>query len=107
MAMVVTMLEAEVAPERAGDLENAFARETAGPTPPGLVRSFLLHGPTWRIATVWESREALEAMRSSGRDPGRCADVPRGRRGARAVGLRGGGGVHRRLNPPRRSVRLR
>jgi heme-degrading monooxygenase HmoA len=69
MAMVVTMLEAEVAPERAGDLENAFARETAGPTPPGLVRSFLLHGPTWRIATVWESREALEAMRSSGETP--------------------------------------
>ncbi len=69
MAMVVTMLEAEVEAERAGDLESAFARETAGPMPPGLVRSYLLRGTTWRIVTLWESREALEAMRASGETP--------------------------------------
>ncbi len=69
MAMVITMLDAEIAPERAGALEGAFARETGGPTPPGLVRSFLLRGRTWRIVTLWESREALEAMRASEETP--------------------------------------
>jgi hypothetical protein len=38
-----------------------------------LIESFLLRGEktsTWRIATVWESREALMAMRASVERPG-------------------------------------
>lgn len=67
--MIVTIVEADVAPDREDALRAAWAEETARPTPPGLVRSYLLHtadGP-WRIVTVWESREALDAMRAAGR----------------------------------------
>lgn len=67
--MVVTMLEAEVAAGRTADLEAAFAANTAGELPPGLARSYLLRGETWRLVTVWESRQALDAMRASGETP--------------------------------------
>lgn len=71
--MVVTVLEATVAPERAVDLRAAFSN---GGTmvPPGLVRTDLLNArndPTrWRIQTLWSSREALDAMRQSGTPAG-------------------------------------
>lgn len=70
--MVVTVLEAVVAPERAADLEAAF-RAGAGRTPPGLVRSQLLSATAdrtrWRIETLWASRDALNAMRRQGATP--------------------------------------
>jgi hypothetical protein len=71
--MVLTILEATVAPERAADLKTAF-RNAASQVPTGLVRSHLVSlaaDPTrWRIETLWTSREALAAMRQSGTPAG-------------------------------------
>ena len=40
-------------------------------SPAGFIESFLLRTDegTWRIGTLWESREALMAMRASGGKP--------------------------------------
>ena len=65
--MYVSMVEAEVDPGREHDLLAAW-NERLADLPAGFVESFLLRGEktsTWRIATVWESREALMAMRAS------------------------------------------
>lgn len=66
--MVMTILEAHVSSEQWNELERIFSEETKQ-LDPGIVQTFLLHSssdPTlWRIATVWESREALAAMRQS------------------------------------------
>ncbi|HXJ31787.1 MAG TPA: antibiotic biosynthesis monooxygenase [Gemmatimonadales bacterium] len=74
MTLVVTVLEAHVAPERAGDLQAAYRDAAAGPFPPGLVASILLRhasDPThWRIETTWQSHEALAAMRGAGKPRG-------------------------------------
>ena len=70
--MVMTVLEAHVAPDRIGDLERAF-QEGSQVLPTGLVESFLVRdsGDTtlFRIMTVWSSREALEEMRASVEKP--------------------------------------
>lgn len=70
--MVVTILQAEVDPERAPDLVTAY-REGVGELEPGIVDTYLLHDARderqWRIVTVWRSLEALEAMRASGQTP--------------------------------------
>jgi len=72
--MVVTIVEAEVPPEQEGALSAAWRETTGGPIPAGLVRTFLLRsGGTWRIATVWESQEALAAMRASNDTPAAVA----------------------------------
>lgn len=67
MSPVVTVLEATVAPERVEVLQAAFAEAARGPFPPGLLRSALLRQRSdpnqWRIETVWQSQEALAAMR--------------------------------------------
>ncbi len=69
--MVITMVDAEVAPERAETLLAMWNEVAGGPKPPGLERAYLLRaGDAWRIATVWESREALDAVRASGETPG-------------------------------------
>jgi quinol monooxygenase YgiN len=74
MALVVTVLEAAVAPERGTDLQTVFVEAGNGPLPAGLVRSALLRDskdPTrWRIETVWESHAALSAMRQAGKPKG-------------------------------------
>jgi len=65
-----TVLEAVVSPERTADLVAAYADAGRGPFPPGLVRSVLLRDSNdparWRIETVWESLDALTAMRAAG-----------------------------------------
>ena len=70
--MVVTILEAEVAPDKAAMLEAAY-REGIEHLDAGISQTFLLHDfrntSLWRILTVWESRAALEAMRQSGQTP--------------------------------------
>jgi hypothetical protein len=70
--MILTVLEALVAPERADDLRAAFA--AAGELPEGLLRSELLQSVTepgrWRLQTLWSSREALERMRGQGTPAG-------------------------------------
>ncbi len=73
MTHVVTVLEAHVPPDRAADLQAAYAA-AKGPLPRGLVRSTLLqdaNDPTsWRIETVWQSHEAVAAVRLAGRPRG-------------------------------------
>lgn len=70
--MVLTVLEAHVAPERVDALEAAYTAPDV-PRPSGFVRSALLRSranPTlWRIQTLWESMEALERMRRSAGTP--------------------------------------
>ena len=82
MPMVLTVLEGRIARERETDLRAAYRAAAAGPFPRGLVRSTLLREAAdpslWRIATLWESREALEAMRGTG--------TPRGIQIFRAAG---------------------
>jgi hypothetical protein len=74
MSLVVTVLEAVVAAERAGDLQAAYAEAARDAPPAGLVRSVLLRNardPTqWRIETTWRSHEALAAMRQLGKPRG-------------------------------------
>lgn len=74
--MVITVLEATVAPGRANDLRSAYrdpaTRATLGGSA-GPIESFLTqsqHNPrTWRIVTVWESQETLDRVRASGKTP--------------------------------------
>ena len=67
MKRVVTVLEARVPTGRIADLQAAYAVAALGPFPRGLVRSALLRHTSdealWRIETVWQSHEALAAMR--------------------------------------------
>jgi len=71
--MVMTILEAHVAPENWAALEAAYRAGTEDP-PPQLVETFLIHSnpdsTLWRIVGVWPSREALEEMRQSAETPG-------------------------------------
>jgi heme-degrading monooxygenase HmoA len=72
--VVMTILEAQVTPEKWAALEQAYQEGTRNmDLDPGLVQTFLVHGVKepnqWRILTVWESREALDKMRQSGETP--------------------------------------
>ncbi len=70
--MVMTILEAHVASDKWQALEQEFQQATKN-LDPGITQTFLLHDSKdqtlWRIATVWHSREALDAMRKSGETP--------------------------------------
>ena len=70
--MVITILEAQVAPGNAARLEAAY-RQGIAQLDAGIVQTFLLRDlkdpGVWRIVTVRESREALETMRRSGETP--------------------------------------
>ncbi len=70
--MVITVLEARVAPEKAGVLEQAYMQAVKN-LDAGIVQTFLLSAVkdagVWQIVTVWESRAALDAMRASGETP--------------------------------------
>jgi heme-degrading monooxygenase HmoA len=69
--MFVTIVEAVVDPSRENDLRSAW-KHRPSELPAGFIESFLLrseNAATWRIATVWESREAVLAMRASGDRP--------------------------------------
>ncbi len=65
--MYVTIVEAAVEAERESDLRAAWEDTSAGTLPSGFIESSLLRTDdgTWRIVTVWESREAVMAMRAS------------------------------------------
>lgn len=58
---------------KAKDFETAYASLKQGALTPGLVRSSLSRNSDnpeiYRIETLWESREALEKMRSSTQTP--------------------------------------
>ena len=68
--MFVTMVEGAVEAARESDLRSAWEDKTAV-LPAGFIESALLRAEdgTWRIVTVWESREAVMAMRASGEPP--------------------------------------
>ena len=70
--MVMTVLEAHVTQENWEALERSF-QQAASHKDAGLVQSFLVHSRKdaglWQIITIWESQEALSAMRSSGETP--------------------------------------
>lgn len=70
--MVITILEAQVAPENAAKLEATY-QQAVKHLDAGIKQTFLLQNSKepmlWQIVTLWESREALEAMRQSGETP--------------------------------------
>jgi heme-degrading monooxygenase HmoA len=68
--MFVTIVEGVVDAGRGDDLLSAWEQRPS-PPPAGFIESFLLRGEegVWRIATVWESREAVMAMRASVKRP--------------------------------------
>src|SRR5689334_4867078 len=70
--MVITILGAQVAPDKAAILEAAY-KQAIERLDAGMRETFLLRdskdSSVWRILTVWESRDALEAMRQSGQTP--------------------------------------
>jgi quinol monooxygenase YgiN len=70
--MVITILEAHVAPDNVLTLETMYKHEIEH-LDAGITQTFLLRdvkdAGLWRIVTVWESRAALDAMRQSGQTP--------------------------------------
>ena len=82
MSRVLTVLEAHVPQGRQQDLQGAYRAAARETFPPGLIRSALLHAANdrtlWRIETLWESRDVLDAMRGTG--------TPRGVQIFRAAG---------------------
>jgi|SRR3989338_6525963 len=71
--MMMTIVEGKVKEENWPKLKEAY-KEATNNLPPGLIKTFLIQsvGDTsaWRIISLWENREALEKMRSSGEIPG-------------------------------------
>ena len=66
-AVVMTVLEGRVPPDRAPELKRMY--EGAGPLPPQMLQTFLVQNSTdpsvWRGISIWRSREALEEYRRS------------------------------------------
>jgi heme-degrading monooxygenase HmoA len=69
--MFVTMVQGAVDAAREGDLRSAWEERTSGELPTGLVESYLLRAEdgVWRVVTLWESREAVMAMRATVQKP--------------------------------------
>lgn len=68
---VLSLVSAKIAPERQIEVTEPYRETVAAGLPPGIRQTFLLVGDdgTLAIATLWESREALDAMRSAGEEP--------------------------------------
>jgi heme-degrading monooxygenase HmoA len=69
--MFVTIVEGAVAEAREDDLRAAWDEMTTV-LPAGFIESSLVRSDdgTWRIVSVWESKEAVMAMRASGEPAG-------------------------------------
>jgi heme-degrading monooxygenase HmoA len=69
--MYVTIVEGAVDSAREDDLRSAWEETTSQALPDGFIESSLLRADDgiWRIVTVWESEEAVMAMRASGERP--------------------------------------
>ncbi len=68
---VLSLVSARIAPERRAEVADPYRRAVAAGLPAGIDQTFLLvaEDETVAIATVWSSREALDAMRDSGEEP--------------------------------------
>lgn len=70
---VLTIVEGKIPLQKAREFENNFASVKKEPLPPGFVTSSLIKNSktpeTYRIQTLWESRETLEKMRSNTQTP--------------------------------------
>lgn len=67
----LSLVSAEIAPERQAEVEEAYRSMVASDLPPAIRETFLLvsdHG-TMAIATVWKSRKALDAVRLGPEEP--------------------------------------
>jgi heme-degrading monooxygenase HmoA len=69
--MYVTIVEGAVDAAREEDMRSAWEETTSQALPDGFIESSLLRADdrTWRIVTVWESEEAVMAMRASDERP--------------------------------------
>lgn len=69
----MTIVEGKVKEENWLKLKEAYKKATDN-LPIGLIKTFLIQNvkemAIWRIISIWESRESLEKMRSSGETPG-------------------------------------
>lgn len=67
---VLSLVSATIAPERHDEVIATYSQEVERGLPPGLRETFLLvDGGELAIATVWNSREELDAMRATGEEP--------------------------------------
>lgn len=71
---VMTVVQGMVHFSKADDFERGYAALSGAPLAPGLVRSQLLRKPddvnvVYRIETLWESREKLDARRARPEPP--------------------------------------
>jgi len=73
----MTVVEGRVPQSNPKAFETAYAALKGRPLPPGLTTSFLTRDSAdpgfYRVITVWESREALERMRSNTEVPAAIA----------------------------------
>ncbi len=70
--MLMTILEATVTPDKSAILLNQY-QETIKHLPPEIVNTYLVKdtkSDTWRIMTIWKSKEAIEEMRKQGTPEG-------------------------------------
>jgi len=66
----MSILEGDLAPDKAAKLEANFAEGTKA-LEPGVVQTFFIkNAAKCKIITLWESREALVAMKSRGTPKG-------------------------------------
>jgi hypothetical protein len=79
--MYVTIVEGAIDAAREDDLRSAWEDTTSGVLPDGFIESSLLRADdgTWRIVTVWESREAVVGDACVRRAARRDRDVRRSR----------------------------
>jgi heme-degrading monooxygenase HmoA len=69
--MFFTIVQGAVGAAREDDLRSAWQDKTDEPLPAGFIESSLLRSEdgSWRIVTVWESKEAVMGMRALGEPP--------------------------------------
>lgn len=68
---VATFVSGRVPSDKKAEFISGYSSAISDSRPAGLERSFLMKGlddpEAYTIETIWESREVLEAMRSSGK----------------------------------------
>jgi heme-degrading monooxygenase HmoA len=68
---VLSFVSARISANRRDEVIRPYSEAVAAGLPPGIRQTFLLQGEdeTMAIATVWSSREDLDAMVASGEEP--------------------------------------